>query len=116
MFFQLSALGLTLLGAAGFAALSLLHLGAAADALFVAAAVFFAAGSALYLAYVLLTLFMELLHSKGLVGPRCPAVSTVSARAAFPPYRPAVDTWVPEGLRHTRHGPLNPSSGRATVL
>ena len=113
MFAQLFALGLTLLGAAGFAALSFLHLGTAADPLFVGAAVCFALGPLTYLTYVLFTLLIEFLHSEGVVGPRYAAISSVSARAAFPPYRPAVDVWVPEGLRHTRYGPLDRSRGRA---
>jgi hypothetical protein len=113
MFAQLFALGLTLLGAAGFSALSLFHLGTAADPLFVGAAICFAFGPLTYLTYVLFTLLIEFLHSEGVVGPRYAVISLASAQAAFPPYRSAVDVWVPEGLRRTRHGPLERSRGRA---
>lgn len=114
MFFQLFALGLTVLGAAGFSMLSVLHLGAAADPLFYTAAACFALGPLTFLAYVGLTLLIEFLHSEGVVGPRYAQLSSVSARAAFPPYRPAA--WVPEGLRHPRQGALSRSRGRAHAV
>ena len=116
MFVQLFALGLTLLGAAGFSMLSLFHLGTAADPLFVGAAICFALGPLTYLSYVLVTLLIEFLHSEGVVGPRYAVISSVSAQAAFPPYRSAVDVWVPEGLRRTRHGPLTRSGGRTQAV
>jgi hypothetical protein len=102
----------TLIGAAGFLIMSLVHASAGYHFIFLAAAACVLIGPLIFLGYVVVGLCLEFASTS-----RISAVKAVAGRApsdvAAAPYGHAGSEDLPEGLRRERKGPLNRSSGRA---
>jgi hypothetical protein len=113
MLASMIALIVTLVGAAGFLIISLVHASAGYHFIFLAAAACVLIGPLIFLAYVVIGLCMEFASTS-----QRPVVKAVARRppsdvAAASYGHASFDEGVPEGLRRERKGPLNRSSGRA---